>query len=153
MTRRPRPAARLLVLDAQDRILLFRFTPPEGPHFWATPGGAVDPGETYAEAARRELFEETGIVADVGPEIAQRHVDFVTIEGDPVSADERYFLVRVEDCTLSSDGHTELERRVMTAHRWWARDDLETSIEIIFPEDIVALVEGVQTIAAQPSAE
>ncbi len=143
MIRRPRPAARLLVLDPRDRLLLFRFTPSEGESFWATPGGALDPGEDYATAAVRELFEETGIVADVGPEVARRHVEFVTLEGDPVFADERYFLIRVEDCILSSDGHTELERRVMTAHHWWNRADLAASDEIIFPEDIVALLDRV----------
>jgi len=142
VTRRLRPAARLLVLDPEERLLLFRFTP-EGTSFWATPGGALDPGEDYATAAARELREETGIAADVGPEVARRHVEFVTLEGDPVSADERYFLVRVDDCTLSSDGHTELERRVMTAHKWWNRADLIASDEIIYPEDIVALLDRV----------
>jgi ADP-ribose pyrophosphatase YjhB (NUDIX family) len=143
MIRRPRPSARLLVLDPDDRLLLFHFTPAEGVSFWATPGGALDPGEDYATAAGRELTEETGIVADVGPEVARRHVEFVTLEGDAVSADERYFLIRVDDCTLSSDGHTELERRVMTAHCWWNRADLLASDEIIFPEDIVALLDRV----------
>ncbi|MFF7445524.1 MULTISPECIES: NUDIX domain-containing protein [unclassified Streptomyces] len=32
---------------------------------WVPPGGKVDPGETQREAARRELFEETGVRADL----------------------------------------------------------------------------------------
>ncbi|MDH6213677.1 NUDIX hydrolase [Streptomyces pseudovenezuelae] len=34
---------------------------------WVPPGGKVDPGETPREAARRELFEETGIRAELLP--------------------------------------------------------------------------------------
>jgi 8-oxo-dGTP diphosphatase len=32
---------------------------------WVPPGGRVEPGETPREAARRELFEETGVVAEL----------------------------------------------------------------------------------------
>jgi len=33
---------------------------------WSIPGGGVEPGETYAEAARREVMEETGISIALG---------------------------------------------------------------------------------------
>lgn len=33
-------------------------------HCWGTAGGAVELGETVEEAAKREMFEETGLVAD-----------------------------------------------------------------------------------------
>jgi len=50
-TRVARPAARILLLDAAGRVLLFRFDPDDRPPFWCTPGGAVDPGESYAQAS------------------------------------------------------------------------------------------------------
>ena len=50
------------VVDGQRRVLLFRFSPYDGrPPFWCTPGGKVDDGETYEQAARRELLEEVGL--------------------------------------------------------------------------------------------
>jgi 8-oxo-dGTP diphosphatase len=49
---RQRPSARLLVVDLRNRVLLFRFRFDNGPLagtvYWATPGGGLDAGETYA---------------------------------------------------------------------------------------------------------
>ena len=139
--RQPRPAARILLVDGQGRALLFRFTPYDGrPPFWCTPGGKLDDGETYEEAARRELREEVGIDRDCGPQVARRWCDFLTIEGVEVTADERYFRVDVDGCAVDPSGHTELERRVMGAWRWFTRDDLAALDEPVYPEDIAALL-------------
>ncbi len=143
-TRIARPAARILLLDGQDRVLLFRFDPSDRPPFWCTPGGAVDPGESYADAARRELLEETGIDADPGPEVAQRVVEFVTIEGVPVWADERYFLVHTAAEAIDTAGHTALEQRVMRGWRWFTRDEIAAHDEPIFPEDLLEMLAALQ---------
>ena len=139
--RQPRPAARILLVDGQGRVLLFRFTPYDGrPPFWCTPGGKVDGGETYAQAARRELLEEVGLDRDCGPQVAQRTVDFLTIEGVEVTADERYFRVDVDACDVISAGHTELERRVMQSWRWFGPADLAALDEGVYPKDLPALL-------------
>lgn len=140
MNRTPRPAARIILLDPEGRVLLFRFDPDDRPPFWCTPGGALDPGEDYASAARRELIEETGLDLDPGPEIARRHVEFTTIEGMPVSADERYFVVRAPSDTVDTGGHTALEQRVMTRWRWFTAEELAAHDEAYFPQDLIDLV-------------
>ncbi|WP_109809331.1 NUDIX hydrolase [Sphingosinithalassobacter portus] len=140
-SRAQRPAARILLLDPADRVLLFRFTPADRPPFWCTPGGALDPGEAYAAAARRELFEECGIAVDCGPEVAQRVVEFTTLEQVPVLADERYFLVRTSTNVIDTSNHTALEQRVMREWRWFTRSELAGWPEAIFPEDLPQMLE------------
>jgi 8-oxo-dGTP diphosphatase len=143
-SRTPRPAARILLLDDAGRILLFRFTPEDGRRaFWCTPGGAVDPGESYEDAARRELYEETGIIADPGPQVLRREVEFLTLERVEVTADERYFLIRTDGREIDPAGHTELERRVMQHWRWFAPAELAALREPYFPEDLIHILDEV----------
>lgn len=142
---RSRPAARILLTDRAGRVLLFRFTPEDRPPFWCTPGGALDPGESYAQAARRELREETGLDLDCGPEVARREVEFITIEGDPVSADERYFAVVTDVTHIDCGAHTALEQRVMREWRWFTRDELAAHDEPYFPEDLGAMLALLET--------
>lgn len=140
MSKRPkRPAARLLVTDALGRLLLFRFTPDDRAPFWCTPGGALDPGERFEQAARRELREETGFDLDPGPCITVKHVRFTTIEGVDVDAEERYFAVRVAQSAIDTSGHTELEKLVMQSHRWWTPQELTAQGEPFFPADLIDL--------------
>jgi len=60
-----------LVLDEQSRVLLIRARDLRGQPVWTLPKGALAPGETSAEAALREVREETGyrceLERDLGP--------------------------------------------------------------------------------------
>lgn len=137
--RRIRRAARLLV-EADEAVLLFRFTPADRPPLWATPGGECDPGEDYIAAAQRELLEETGLALDPGPVIAERRDDFTTFHGEPVTAHEAWFHVRVADRTIETAGHTDHELQVMQSHRWFTRAELADWPEPIFPEEILTIL-------------
>ncbi|GAA4053010.1 NUDIX hydrolase [Parerythrobacter jejuensis] len=139
--KRLRRAARILVLDPAERLLMFRFTVDGRPPFWVTAGGECDPGESFEDAARRELLEETGIEADPGPQIEQICPEFVTVEGEPVRADERYFRIRVSEARIDTSGHTQLEQRVMQEHRWFTRTELTDWHEYIFPRNVAELID------------
>lgn len=142
---RARPSSRLLVIDSENRLLLFKFEHKTGPlagqAFWATPGGGVDAGESYAEAACRELLEEAGLrIDDPGPEIGHRQVKFQTPDGEMVEADERFFLIRSHTPEISTEHWTDLERAVMAEHRWWSSDELRSTDDQIWPEDLSVLL-------------
>jgi 8-oxo-dGTP pyrophosphatase MutT (NUDIX family) len=65
-----REAARAIVLDPDDHVMLLRYD--ENGGFWATPGGSLEPGETSRQAVIRELREELGVGhVDLGPDQAR----------------------------------------------------------------------------------
>ena len=137
---RLRRAARLIVLDPEGRALMFRYDVPGRDPFWVTAGGECDPGESFEDAARRELLEETGFTADPGAQIARMTPEFITVEGEPVQADERFFLVRVDEARVDTSGHTALEQALMTQHRWFTLDELENWPEAVFPVTLADMI-------------
>ena len=138
--RRVRRAARILLLNAAGELLLFRFTPDDRAPFWCAPGGEAEEGESYEEAATRELWEETGIRADCGPEVARVISDFTTLHGEPVTGDDRYFLLRADSPVIDMSGHTETEQAFMREYRWFAHKEIADWPEVIYPADLTDML-------------
>ena len=65
------PCVGAVVTDEQGRVLLIKRGHEPGAGLWSIPGGRIEPGETDAEALVREMFEETGLVVEVGPLIGR----------------------------------------------------------------------------------
>jgi 8-oxo-dGTP pyrophosphatase MutT (NUDIX family) len=138
-----RPTARLFVLDPLDRLLLFRFRGGDGGFSWLTPGGGLHRGETVQAAAVRELAEETGYVVtedNLGPIVATRGGLWRSRSGRLVFGADTYFQVRVAHPDVSTDGHEELERSIITGHRWWTVAELRETTEYISPPNAADLV-------------
>lgn len=146
-----REGARVILLDDVDRVLLIRghdFGNPER-SWWFTPGGGVLPGEETAEAARRELREETGIAVEglVGP-VAERDVIF-DFQLATCRQHEYFFYGRTSTTMIDISGHTDTERDLLDEFVWWHPHDLararsagQTLYPPMMPELVLWLARG-----------
>jgi len=143
---RERKSSRLLIVSPSMRVLLFRFQHTTGAlagdNYWATPGGGVEDGETFEAAALRELREETGIrVNTVAGHVANRRFPMLLPDGETVLAVERYYVVHTERQIVSRSEWTLQETQVMTEHHWWSANELNSTMEIIKPDNLVRVLE------------
>ncbi len=141
MTKTPpgaRPAARILVIDAGLRVLLLRAVDDgKGNSFWLTPGGGVEQGESFEAAATRELLEETGLTAQLGPCVWTRRA-VVKNPYSPMTHDqyELFFVVRVIDCDICPP----CQDSYVIEHRWWTLPEIQTSQEHFVPTRLAELL-------------
>jgi 8-oxo-dGTP pyrophosphatase MutT (NUDIX family) len=132
-----RHAVRVLLLDEDDRLLLFRGVQPDtGSAFWFPAGGGLEDGEDVVEAAVREVFEETGLSSlDLGPEVWRRRHVF-SWRGVEWDQRERWFMARVAHFEPSRAGLTETETTDLTAWRWWTPAELRAATDEMVPRDL-----------------
>ncbi len=152
----------MILLDPEGRVLLFRVdgtllpvslpvdTPPvprppspkaTDATFWITPGGGLEPGESYGEGVRRELWEETGITdAKFGPVVWLREHAFFW-EGAWYRNRERFYIGWANGSGVARDNQTEEELRVLLEHRWWSIEEMAASDQRFVPLDFATLLE------------
>ncbi|MEM9345652.1 MAG: NUDIX domain-containing protein [Planctomycetota bacterium] len=128
-----RHAARVLLLDRHNRVLLFRCQEPGADRaFWITPGGGLEADETHEQAAERELYEETGLSGvTIGPCVWTRTHTFPWL-GRVYQQHERFFLAHIDEHEVSRTAHTAEEQQVLTQHRWWSVQSIEQAREECF---------------------
>jgi 8-oxo-dGTP pyrophosphatase MutT (NUDIX family) len=145
---RQRRAGRVVLIDAEDRVLLLHGFDPARPRqpYWFTVGGGAEPGETLAEAAARELREETGISvepADLGEPIWHQVAEF-SFEGTSFRQEQDFFLLRRgspgHPPPVSADGRADEEAAVIDGHRWWTQAELEATAETFYPAELLRLM-------------
>ena len=147
VVRHVRDTARILLVDERNRLLVFLTNysvnvdlPPR----WLTPGGGIDPGESPAEAARRELFEETGLrVESVGDPVWEHDYARERIDGDLDTGHSTFYLVRVDAFAPVSDNWMPDEFDDIHAHRWFALDELAATDDPIEPAELVEVAREV----------
>ncbi|MGO9604440.1 MAG: NUDIX domain-containing protein [Candidatus Binataceae bacterium] len=134
-----RRAARLVVVDLHNHILLFQYARLTGQKFWATPGGGLEDGETFEEAAAREALEELGVRNPRLHVLCDRTADFVFVDRQ-VHQTETFFLLRLESLEFDEEIREVHSREGILETRWWSLAELRRSSELIFPEDLAEIL-------------
>lgn len=134
-----RRAARVVLLNQHGHVLLLQASDPADrrkPPWWEIPGGGLDPHEESHDAARRELYEETGIEgAEIGPCVWTQHARF-TFAGMRFDQHERVHVAWFEHddaVTHRAGGLEAFEAMAFQGHRWWPLDELLASDAPVLP--------------------
>ena len=137
-----RSAARAIVLDPADRILLVQFSF-EGREVWACPGGGMEAGEADEHAIRRELDEEVGLATfELGPCIWTREHVIPLFGGRWDGQRERFYVVQ----TAAFEPQPRLTVEELAAEnvvgmRWWTAAELRASDRLFAPRRLPALLD------------
>jgi 8-oxo-dGTP pyrophosphatase MutT (NUDIX family) len=140
-----RLAARVLLLDRDGRVLLFRGCDPGDPaagEWWFTPGGGRDPGESSRACAARELYEETGLLldADAFGDVVHERLTVFPFDGRTYRQTEDYYVVRVDAHDVDTQRFSPLEMVFVLEHRWWLPHELAGTTERYYPEELLDLL-------------
>ena len=128
-----RRSARLVILDPGGHLFLFRYHDEHRDPFWATAGGELKAREDYYTAAARELHEETGFEAPIGPLVRECDAVFAVARSQPARWLERYYLVPcASQAAPSRIGWTEEERATITSWRWWSYEEMLQENTLLF---------------------
>jgi len=137
----------VLLVDAGGRVLLFLGCDPDervAGTWWFTPGGGLEPGEDPRDGAVREVREETALVLrpeDLGEVVLERDAAF-TLAGVNYAQSEQFFLARIDAHDVDTAGFSDFERRFVLAHRWWTVEQLRSTTETVYPEELAELLTG-----------
>jgi len=115
-----RPSVRVLCFDEQNRVLLLGWHDPlDGGRVWDLPGGGIQRAESPLAAARRELWEETGLPGSAVRDRYQVLWRDSHWNGTRYVGRERCYLAVVEDSPgLSRTGLEPHEQRLIEEYQW-----------------------------------
>jgi 8-oxo-dGTP diphosphatase len=138
-----RAAAYVVCRDTSDRLLLTRFVSSSHPDSgkWTMPGGAMEWGESSEQAAARELDEETGLRATIGPVLgvfSRWYTEQEAVLGSPGH------VVGVVHEAIEPEGRirTEFEEGTTDAAAWFTIDEVGRLPRVELVDFVLGLLDG-----------
>ena len=140
-----RISSKLVLLDPQGRVLLLDCVDPAAPHVrWQElPGGGVEPGEDGAQAAVREVLEETGVVVPpeaVGPLLWTQVARFSWRGERHVALHEGRVARLAQAPVVAGTALTGPEVGTILGQRWWTQEEVAAHDGRFFPRSLPALL-------------
>jgi ADP-ribose pyrophosphatase YjhB (NUDIX family) len=133
-------SARALLVDPEDRVLLMKLAANADRTFWLTPGGSLNPGESFEEALRREILEETGLALAHAGHWVWTSPKRIVRNGLPVDTLARVYIQRVPNFVAAPTALTSEERGLFRELRWWSIDEIAGSRERFVPRTLAVLL-------------
>lgn len=150
-----RNSVKILLLNPQNELMLMSVNDPtttasDGQYygrFWCPIGGGVEPGESLAETALREIYEETGILAEdveLGPAVWYGEFEFF-LNGIFTHMKQTFIVGRTQQMESTLSNLTPFEKSVVEKLAWFSLDQIKNCDEVVYP---VVLVDYLPAILA-----
>ncbi|MGO8850211.1 NUDIX domain-containing protein [Mycobacterium sp.] len=126
-----------MLVDPHYRALLVEVRNPDnGELTWMTVGGGIEDGENPADAAAREVLEETGHDGLRLDRVVREHWVDYNWHGIAYRQHEQWFIATVEAFEATGRFRDEDERSEIRQARWWTVDELCASTALFSPADL-----------------
>lgn len=140
-----RATSRVLLCDELDRLLLICGRDPRSTNarWWYTVGGGVETGESFIQAAVREVQEETATALDprrLSPLVLTRNTR-LTVDATCLVQYEEYRFARLTHEEVQAMHIDSVEAPY--GHRWWSMEELRTPDAVVRPKSLPSVLPGI----------
>jgi len=138
-----RHSVKVLLMNKKKEVLLLcaedpKTRPLDGKslgRFWYLVGGGLEEGESLQDAAKREIFEETGLSShkiELGPIVWYGVSDYI-LKGIPTHQKDTYFVAKTFEEKVALTKLSEWEKSVVKELKWFSLEQIQNCKETIFP--------------------